>query len=433
MMVDDRPQFPMTFIVQMELSGDIDRNAFTEAIDESLNRHPLLTAIIGPGKQGKDCWIAPPNPQPLMNWGDLDDPIEFPENEYLDIRKEVGLRIFVRANKERAVVTTQFHHSTCDGIGSYHFLGDVLYFYAIRTGGQELEAAPEIAPKRLRDRGRASYDINNFRLPNGKYQKTWDITLKHLARSNIVLRGSKKISQNDRAFPGIVSCRFDKNEYKALRLAAQNRGQIINDMLVEKLFETLFEWNQKKNPFSFRKHACVMMPLNLRETSDNDIPACNIVAHSFVRCTQTEMSDTKKFRTDLGNELLKIKHDRHKIRFMHMIAGGRAFYPKTMKWMLNFKRNLATAILSNTGDPTRQFYYQLPRTGGLVQCGNLQLEDISGVPPLRPGTNATVSIFTYRRELKICLRCDPNQFSEEESRAMLDMYAANLTREFESS
>ena len=143
------------------------------------------------------------------------------------------------------------------------------------------------------------------------------------------------------------------------------------------------------------------------------------------------MNEPDQFRTDLGNEVLRIKHERKQIRFMHMIAGGRAFYPKTMQFSLDIKRSLATAILSNTGDPTRQFYSQLPRVGGVVQCGNLQLDDVSGVPPMRPGTSATISIFSYKRELKICLRCDPNQFEESDSQKFLDMYVANLQREIE--
>jgi len=161
--------------------------------------------------------------------------------------------------------------------------------------------------------------------------------------------------------------------------------------------------------------------------------ACNVVAHAFVRRTKAQVQDKEKFRNDLGNELRHIKHSRHKIRFMHMLVGGQHLYPKLMKATLNWKRSMATAILSNTGDPTRQFYTDFPRNKGVVQVGNLSLEGISGVPPLRPGTNATVSIFTYRRELKICLRCDPNQFSEQDTDSLLNAFVENLKLELATS
>lgn len=426
MLVDDRPKFPMTFIVQLDLRGTIDQTAFGEAIKDALARHPLLTAVIGPGKGGKDCWISAPNPNPVVDWRSLDQSIEFPDGEYIDIRKEVGLRIFVRHDDEQAVVTAQFHHCACDGIGSYQFLGDLLHGYAIRTGA-DLAPQVELDAKRLRDRGKVSYDLNNFRLPDGGYQRTWDEALFHLLRTNIVLRPKQKKGRVfNRPFPGIQSFTFDKEDHKKLRLEAQSQGQNINDMLLEKLFVTLHRWNQNHRKLPIKQHVSVMMPLNLREQSDNDISACNIVAHAFIRRSKKALRNEELFRQQLGAEVLQVKHERHKVRFMHMIAGGHYLFPKTLKASLRIKSSLATAILSNTGDPTRQFLTAFPREKGVVRCGNLLLEDLAGVPPLRPGTNATISIFTYRRELKICMRCDPHQFSEQDTQELLELFVANL-------
>ena len=427
MFVDDRPLYPMTFIVQLEFSGTLDRDAFESAVVSALERHHLLGALIGPGKGGKDCWIKNPDPKPLIDWGDLHDGIRFPDGEHINLRKEIGLRIFVRHDDSRAVVTTQFHHAVCDGIGSYQYLGDLLYEYAVATGETEIAAPTELPVQRLKERGRVSYDMNNFRKPDGSLQSTWDEALKFLRMTNVSLKPDQKKPAGFRAeFPGICSFEFDKVEYKELRLKAQTNGQIINDFLVEKLFRTLSQWEGRSNWFQQRRHVCVMMPMNLREPSDGNISACNAVSQSFVRYKRTLLNDEIRFRNSLGNELLKLKHDRTRIRFMHMIAGGHYFYPKILQASLNFKKSLATAILSNTGDPTKQFLTSFPKEKGLLRCGNLILEDLSGVPPMRPGTNATISIFTYRRVLKICLRCDPNQFSTSDTEKLLDLYIANI-------
>jgi hypothetical protein len=428
MLMDDRPRHPMTFIVQMEFSGALNQGAMEAAIPLALSRHPLLTAVIGPGKQGKDCWVAAKNSYPQVYFGPLDQPLEFADTEYIDLRREIGLRLFFRFDERKVVITGQFHHSSCDGIGSYQFLGDLLYFYALRTGGEPMPPLPELDAKELRGRGRLSYDMNDFRLPNGQLQRTWGEALKHLFRWNIYLRPPRrKPNTFVRPFPAIESHVFEKGEYKALRLVAQNRGQIINDLLLEELFQTLWQWRRDFDPFSFRRYVCVMMPLNLREEqSGRPLSVCNVVGHSFLRYSRRQMRDPASFRRQLAQELLQFKAARRKIPFMHMMAGGQYFYPKMLKLSLKIKRSLATAILSNTGDPTRQFYVEFPREDGRVRCGNLLLEDVSGVPPLRPGTNVTVSIFTYRRELKICMRCDPNQFSAADTRLLLDRYAANL-------
>jgi NRPS condensation-like uncharacterized protein len=434
MLIDDRPRYPMTFIVQLEMSGKIDREAFTQAVKQALLRHPLLTAIIGPGKQGKDCWIAATDSQPLLDWGAMNEPLKFAAGEFLDIRREIGLRIFVRHDEQRAVITTQFHHASCDGIGSYQYLGDLLYEYAIRTGDAKIQPPIELDPQRLKNRGLASYNLNNFRLPSGGYQRLWDEAFQLMSRTNFELVPAKrKPAGFTPAFPGIQSHTFDKTEYKQLRMAAQSKGQIVNDMLLAKLFETLHDLNHQRRSLWKRNHACVMMPLNLREPADNDISCCNVVAHSFVRRSWRQIQDQEKFYQQLGNELLQIKHERHKIRFMHLLAGGQHYYPRTMKFCLKIKRCMATAILSNTGDPTRQFHANFPVENGALRCGNLLLEDLVGVPPLRPGTSATISIFSYRRVMKICLRCDPNQFSESDSRIVLDAFVDRLKSEIGSS
>ena len=427
MFVDDRPAHPMTFVVQLHMSGQLDRDKFADAVEASLTRHPLLTAIIGPGKGGKDCWIKAPGLKAFLDYGPPNKTIEFPNGEFIDLRKETGLRIFVRHDNENAVITTQFHHATCDGIGSYQYLGDLLYEYAIRTGATDLPTPPDLPYKRLKDRGRISYDMNNFRLPNGKLMKTWDESLRFMKMSNVALKPEKKKTSGYRAtFPCIESFEFDKARYKELRHAAQAKGQIINDMLLEKLFITLSQWESKSSWLSQRKHVCVMMPMNLRAPSDNDISACNAVSQAFVRYHRNDLKEDKTFRSALGHEVLKLKHERERIPFMHMMAGGHYFYPKTLKFCLDFKKCLATAILSNTGDPTKQFLTNFPKEGGQLRCGNLLLTDVGGVPPMRPGTNATISIFTYKRMLKICVRCDPNQFSQEDTQALLKMYVDNI-------
>ena len=427
MFVDDRPAHPMTFVVQLRMSGQLDRQAFSDAVESSLARHPLLTAIIGQAKGGKDCWLKADDLKPSLNWGQIDDPIEFPDGEYINLRKETGLRIFVRHDNENAVVTTQFHHAACDGIGSYQYLGDLLYEYAIRTGGRELPTLVDSPYKRLKERGHVSYNVKHFLKPNGKPQRMWDEALKFMKMTNVVLKPDRKKEPGFRApFPSIESHVFDKDQHKTLRHAAQAKGQILNDLLIEKLFLTLSQWESKSPRFSQRKHVCVMMPMNLRTPTDNDISACNAVSQSFIRYRRSDLKDDNTFRKMLGNELLKLKHDRSRIRFMHMITGAHFYYATTLKFCLDFKKCLATAILSNTGDPTKQFLTSFPKENGQLRCGNLLLTDVGGVPPIRPGTNVTISIFTYRRLLKICVRCDPNQFSKEDTRSLLQSYVENI-------
>ena len=56
MLADDHPGHSMSFVVQVRLSGRIEREAFESALDVALDRHPLLRAHIASGKGDAPCW-----------------------------------------------------------------------------------------------------------------------------------------------------------------------------------------------------------------------------------------------------------------------------------------------------------------------------------------------------------------------------------------
>jgi hypothetical protein len=426
MLTDDRPKYPSTFILQLEFSGDLDRNSFQASIDEALERHPLLRALIRPAKQHRDCWVDSGANSPMVHFGDLGDPLEFPGAgiERIDLRYEPGLRVWVRHDKSQAVMTVQMHHAVCDGIGGYYFIGDVLWSYAKRMGTDAIEDSVPLPSSRLRDRGLASYDPKHFLTDKGRFQNEWVTASKLMFSRNWAIRPSKPHPSATKAtspFPGIVSFEFDKNDHRRLRLASQNRGQNLNDLLLEKLFVTLDQANIQDRNWLGGKQVCVMMPMDLREPGDPKFSACNVVSYAFIRRGGKLIRQPAQLRKSLSEETLQLKHHRHRTRFMNLVVGSRK-YPSLLKAILHRNHCLATVILSNTGDPTKRFLVNLPRENGLVRCGNLVLTDIFGVPPIRKKTRATISIFTYRRVLKICLRCDPHLFNLEQTKSLLHQY-----------
>lgn len=42
MLLDDRADYPMAFVIQLKLSGELRRSAFESSLEETLSRHPLL-------------------------------------------------------------------------------------------------------------------------------------------------------------------------------------------------------------------------------------------------------------------------------------------------------------------------------------------------------------------------------------------------------
>ena len=53
-LLDDRPTHPMTFTSHLYFTGDVCRDAFTEALEAALLRHPLLIALVKPLKGNRE-------------------------------------------------------------------------------------------------------------------------------------------------------------------------------------------------------------------------------------------------------------------------------------------------------------------------------------------------------------------------------------------
>ena len=432
MLNDDGAEYPMTFVVQFIFSGKIQRDALDSAYQLALKRHPLLRAVVQPAKRKSDCWVAYKGTQEI-SWGRIDEQLEFQAGQAIDLRQEPGVRLWVRQNDERAVLTGQFHHSTCDGIGSYQFLGDLLWFYARAVGAEGLEELPELDPMALRNRGIASYDPDKFRLPNGKFRNEWGEFFKLSFARVESIRSAKTPEHDSVTFPGIQSHAFSKSEYKQVRLAAQSVGQTTNEAILTALFEAVHQWNCDRIGRTHQQPLCVMVPMDLRENRVQPSSAMNCVTYALLRRSSEDLEHQQEFAETLAQEMTHLKQARHTTSLMNLIAASSKLPRVFTSFLLKRNRCLASAVLSNTGDPTRSFLADLPKERGVTKAGNLILEDIVGVPPMRRNTNVTMSIFTYRRSLKICLRCSPKLFSDQDAGDLLKLLVDKLWERVESS
>lgn len=439
MVWDDRPDYPMSFVVRMEFTGALDRDAATTSLPKALARHLLLQTVVRVAKGGRDGWVAATDTDVPIDWGNFEDQIDLGEGESIDIRKRVGLRIWIRHDDERAVFTLQFHHAACDGIGSYQFISDWLWFYADSIGMPVEQELPPAGLHQLRKRIRNSFDIEQYRGDNGKFDSRPTKTLAWQC-----IRGVQPLSpprrqrsdphplrRSDNDFPGLCSFEFDPKAYREIRRVGEQRGQTTNELLIERLLVTLRQWNETHGQRR-RRDLCIMMPMDLRELNSRMATAANLVTYALIRRKQSDCVESESLNDSLRNEMLTLKHTRQRTPFMSMISYLDRF-PVGLKRWISSRRCMATAIVSNTGDPTKRFSVSFPREKGLVRVGDLILTDIYGVPPMRSGTRLTISIFTYRRVLKICLRCDPNTFRVEQTQAFADAFEQSIGQMLTSS
>jgi hypothetical protein len=453
--VDDRPAYPMSFVVQMSFSGRLEPKRLTVALEHALERHPLLSAVVRPAKRGIECWVTDPDIAVKIRWHSFAETSELNCNEFLDLRCESGFRVWVQHDDSRAVITAQFHHATCDGIGAYQFLGDWLHRYAAMSGDEGLQPQQELLHSVLRDRFRQSLDLGKFLDKDGQVRIEWveyqqmedcgAIPLcpplpaeGRVAPQTPVLRApvpraparTEDPYDIGEHFPGFVTATLSRQEFRELRLRAQDKGLTPNDWSVVQYFRTMRDWNrdnwsdvQPGEPETSGSLS-VLVPMSLREPGKPALSACNVVTYSVVNRAHEDLDDVE-FLDGVRREMAQVKRERRDSPFLNMISGARV-HEEMLDNLLRDDLCLATGTLSNTGDPTKQFLSRLPDEGGRICCGGLRLESIGGTPPLRPNTRVAVSLFTYKRELTICMRCDPNYFSVATSRELLERYRANL-------
>ena len=425
---DSRPDYPMAFILQLIFSGNVDRPSFETALSAALKRHPMLIAHRKLAKRGLPCWVMADEMMPIVDWGKEGEPIQFPRGELIDLATEVGLRIWIREGSGSTVITLQFHHSSCDGIGGMRFIGDLLALYGRETGTDPssyelMQLEPELLRNRKMRMTELAFRGQAWRLT----KRSWTECFKIFRRKISPLAPpAHAVPDKDRAqYPGIVVSTFDRQMHNQLRDAAAKLEIGINDLFIAALFKTLHDWNARNKSASNTRWLRIMMPTDMRETDDFGMPAANIVSYTFLTRSMRESQDAAALGPGICRETALIKSERRGIAFGDMI-GGATRYRWMLPWLISGKRCLATAVLSNAGDTTKRFTAKLPRDKGRIVAGNLILEDIVGTPPLRINTHVTIGVITYLRKLSICIRCCPRQFSADDARRLNDMYAQSI-------
>lgn len=426
---DDSADYPMTSVIYLDFVGVVQRDAFELALEDALVRHPLLASFIRPAKRSIPCWVSSGDVRPTIDWGTMDEPILLADGEAFDLSSEVGLRIWVRSGDDACRITLQVHHACTDGTGVYRFLGDLLACYGIRTGdGTDPPELSEVDPRLLRDRRRRMCDHGGresaTKLMKAGFSYAWNVFGK---RVQTLSAPAVKSAEPITPFPGICSRSFTRDEHKALRGAAGEHGVMLNDLLLAEMFLTVLEWNENIDKHPTKGWVRIMMPFDMRDKRDFAMPAGNLTSYTFITRRSSECSDFKRLIRDIRDETARIKHENLGSRFIDAVMLAQRA-PKVLDYLLGRDRCISSVILSNIGEPSRRFTARLPRKKGKVVCGNMVLDNISGVPPMRTKSHATWAIFTYARQMTISLRCDPFRFSVEQTEALLDVYMKRLAR-----
>jgi hypothetical protein len=412
MVVDDRPQYRMTFIMQLDFTGHADAAALEASLPQALARHPLLTAQLD---QSTRPWRwHQGEPTTTLTVLPLEQDVDHFAGAPIDLVSGRGTRFWLKTVPGGAQLVGEFHHACADGIGALQFYGDWLAAYAAIVNAVA-PAWTQLAPERLQTRGEARWPppphpISFWQAARGTLVEAG----RWLTRYPAVIAAPKKPRPlTNSSFGGLLSHTFDAQQTRALRNAAREQNVTLNDLLLRDLFVAIERWNHAQDA-SGGGWLQINMPTSLRRGDDDEMPAANVIGYAFLARRAVDCADEKALLQGLAHDTKAIRVWGLGNLFLNGLHNAMRL-PGMMNWFARPGRCMATAVFSNLGDPQRRMSARLPRTDGRLTAGELVLQRVIAAPPIRQGTRAAFLASTCGSELTLCASVDRKAFSGDQA------------------
>lgn len=427
MRLDDRPNYPMSFFIEIKLSGDINPESMDASLKSALKRHPLLTAHVDTPLFGRARWLDAKD-FPQISWFDGRPILPAVADRFVDLRKTSGLRIWAGINPGETRIVFQFHHAVTDGLGAIQFIGDLLAYYGQKTCGTD--EAPELAPVNrqvLRDRGQLSE-------PGHEHQRVishllWWCT--HLA-CNYPTGIKFPSNRNDQFNDPFVTRIIDSKTTRKLKKEATKKGGTPNEIYTLAMFQLLRQWNIQHSAASDHSAVRVGIPITLRTANHQEAPAANVLSYMLLtrKFHDIENADqTMEYISRTSADVLNSGDH----ALVTWTIGVFDKFPGLLRAVTHVPARYATAMLANVGDVKRALRNRFPMDRGRCVAGNLILEHLLGAAPTRPGTHLGLSLGHYAGKLYMNLNCDPWKCSRVDAEKMADHYVDLLEQMVSSS
>lgn len=425
---DDDADYPMVFYGELRFRGELDRQAFQQAVATASMRHPLLRSVVrGAGPSAAWHALAPDEAVAPIDWAARGMPIAAYDDGRIDLSRRPGVRFWVRIGDGESEVLVQFHHACVDGHGAMRYLEDVLTAYAAARSSSP-DAAPTLRPlepDRLRRRGIFTAPATP---PQAAALRRWwhpyrDALRFHFLPPKPVAVPKPRAGAGPPSFPGIASHFFDDEQSRAIRGRVAAQAGTINDAALTALLRTLRDWDQEQGGSDRGGRYRVLVPVDLRTRGDEFLPAANRMTFSFVVRNAREGRDPAQLLASIRDETQYVKSYGVGLDFLHAL--GLLHARDWMHRIAGTRRCLATAVLTNMGDPTRRFQ-RFPRREGRCEIGDVILESITGSPPIRPLTRCAFGIGVYAGRIVLNARCDARHFFAGDAERLVTMFAERL-------
>jgi hypothetical protein len=423
----------MSYFAHVAYSGRLNESAFVQALEQTLPRHPLLHARIVGNREQDLTWVTSPDLLPYLDCADALTPMRFPGGYRIELREENGLRIWVRKHAEGGVIRLQFHHACCDGIAVNQFIGELLRVYDHVAGGGTGDhvALPAVDFTRLPHRNR--FGASWWDWLGRRVVDAWGIVIGPpiflLVRPTpLQTRGvCDHQEQNGRVVPELVTWRFTDAQLAGLLAKVRASRVTLNALLLRDVFVSLHAWNLDHDQRLQRELIRIMVPFNLRGTEHQSLPAVNVVGMANLdrRLHWPWCRNPQWLLRSIQLETLFLKRFRI-VTCFPSIMFVLGILPGGLQRVLRRDRCVATCVVSNLG----KIFIDtpLPRRDGKLVAGDLTVEAVDTAPPVRDGSGAALTFYTYAGQLSVSMNYDPHRFRRTTAEQLLRHIVAQIER-----
>ncbi len=349
MLCDDRPEYPMTGIFRVRLSGIPDRNAFQSAVNAVVSRHCLMRCTVVPRCPGRPpVWVDNPGWHAPIAWNTPCNPFGFPEMSFMDLTRFPGVRFWVIEHHHSSDIIIQAHHACTDAIGMGRVLEELLILYAHHRSDKN--CVPEIS----------EIDPDRFAL-RGSHGSPPEITpglIDHLlgtwqffTRRPVPVMSRRTIPNQSKAvkmFPSLLTMTMDDISTQNYFLSAKKLGVTVNELLLRDCFLAVAALKKESRKYSEKDWIRFTVPINLRTRADEGLSMANCVSMVFSEQRMADIRNPAGLLKTIHDDIVIKSHSMLKTTFLDAVDLVR-YVPKLLAWITRAIPCFSTGVFSNTG------------------------------------------------------------------------------------
>lgn len=422
MLLDDTPEHPMSSFLEVDVTGQLDEDILSRALELVLPRHPLLTAVIRRSFLGRPYW-TPGRAAPRMQIDRLSIPVDDQNAGPMDLTTAAGIRIWLRRDNDRAVIVLQVHHACCDALSMIALVIEWLAQYGQLKGIGDVPRLPESTHHELRQRGR---------IPTTRRSMTDRRRTRGILRAIRVLGGAKAqpiyyppraVLSETPSLAGYWTKRIDASDFA--ELCSQLPGRTtVNDWLITSLFRTIAAWNREHSTPHDEQLLRLMIPVSYQSTGAGLPSASNRISYKTLTRSVIAETDYQELLSGIRDEMNEIRAA-GTTRFLTWLKWADRI-PGLLPYIVRSKTCGMTAVLSNLGNIAQRFRGRLPVRDGRFQVGNLVVDGFRCAPPASRSAGYTVLAYGYADELVLVSRSHGGGLCPENSRQLLNQFCQRI-------